>query len=344
MLEPGAASRAGIKDVARVAGVSIATVSNFINWPERVSERTRLRIQDAVDELGYVRSDSARQLRAGRSRLVGLMVLDMGNPFFVELARGAEREIRRSGLGMMACDSGQDLATEGEYLSLFAQHRTLGVIVSAADSSGQNLDILRRSRIPFVRVDGTGRQSEACSVVVDDVAGGRAAMRHLVEFGHRNLVFVSGPSHLKQIQDRRTGVLLAMDESGLGRQALREIPVERPDVSAGRDAAARVLGLPNRPTAVFCANDLLALGMLQALLFAGVDVPGEIALVGYDDIEFARAAAIPLSSVRQPAEVMGARAAELLLREIDDDPDVHEHHHLALRPEMVVRHSSMRPM
>lgn len=157
------------------------------------------------------------------------------------------------------------------------------------------------------------------------------------------MAYVSGPGDLHQIRDRREGALAALADAGLPPEALVEIPSERLDVAAGRDAGARLLGLVPRPTAVFCANDLLALGVLQALYAAGVRVPQDIAIVGYDDIEFAAAAAVPLTSVRQPAVVMGRLAAELLLEESDDEDGTHEHRSVVLQPELVVRASSSTP-
>lgn len=336
------AQKVGIKDVARQAGVSLGTVSNVLNRPDMVSEDTRVRVQTVIDRLGYVRSESARQLRAGRSRIVGLLVLDMRNPFFVDLASGAEREARAAGLGVMVCNSAQDPAEEAEYLSLFAEQRVHGVLVSPADSTRANTDAFRRHGIPFVLVDRGAQGATDCSVSVDDVAGAALAVRHLVGGGHRSIAYVSGPPKLQQVRDRRTGALRALAEEGLPADALQELPVDRLDVSAGRDAGARLLGLARRPTAVFCANDLLALGVLQSLFAAGVRVPEDMALVGYDDIEFAAAAAVPLTSVRQPAVHMGALAARMLLDEAAADPGTHEHRQVVLQPELVVRRSSLR--
>ncbi|MFD8567296.1 LacI family DNA-binding transcriptional regulator [Streptomyces sp. NPDC057694] len=336
----------GIKDVARVAGVSVGTVSNVINRPETVAEETRARVLSAIDRLGYVRSESARQLRAGRSRIMGLLVLDMGNPFFVDVARGAERAAREAGLGVMVCNSAQSPTEEAEYLSLFAEQRVRGVLLTPAEATGRTVEQFRRHDIPFVLVDRVAEGATECSVSVDDVNGGALAVRHLVDAGHRRIAYVSGPPALNQVKDRRQGALRALDEAGLPAGALHELPTERLDVAAGRDAGARLLGLADRPTAVFCANDLLALGVLQSLYAAGVRVPEDIALVGYDDIEFAAAAAVPLTSVRQPAVTMGALAAELLLEEIEaaDRPGGgHEHRRVVLQPELVVRGSSLGP-
>jgi LacI family transcriptional regulator len=331
---------AGIKDVARHAGVSVGTVSNVINRPESVTEATRVRVQASIAQLGYVRSESARQLRAGRSRIMGLLLLDMGNPFFVDVARGAERTARKAGLGVMVCNSNQDTRDEADYLSLFAEQRVRGVLLTPTDDGGASAEFLRRGGIPYVLVDRVGTGDQGCSVSVDDVAGGTLAVRHLLAAGHRHIAFVSGPAWLRQIRDRRAGALAALAESGLGPEELTELPTETMDVAAGRDAGARLLGLMRRPTAVFCANDLLALGLLQALFAAGLDVPRDLAIVGYDDIEFASAAAVPLTSVRQPAAAMGSLAAELLIEETDG-ATAHRHRQVVLQPELVVRGSTL---
>ncbi|MER5308551.1 LacI family DNA-binding transcriptional regulator [Streptomyces sp. NPDC002773] len=333
----------GIKDIARAAGVSVGTVSNVINRPESVSPRTLARVRAEIDRLGYVRSESARQLRAGSSRMMGLLVHDMGNPFFVDIARGAERAARAAGLGVMVCNTAQSPAEEAEYLGLFAEQRVRGVLLTPADASGRTIEDFRRHKIPFVLVDRVAAGSSECSVSVDDVAGGALAVRHLIEAGHRSIAYISGPPELNQVRDRRSGALTALTAAGLGHDVLRELPTERLDVSAGRDAGARLLGLADRPTAVFCANDLLALGVLQAMYDAGMNVPDDMAIVGYDDIEFAAAATVPLTSVRQPAVTMGALAAELLLSEIgaEGDATAHEHRRVVLQPELVVRRSSL---
>ncbi|MFJ6633646.1 LacI family DNA-binding transcriptional regulator [Streptomyces sp. NPDC091376] len=333
----------GIKDVARQAKVSVGTVSNVINRPDMVAEETRERVLAVIERLGYVRSETARQLRAGRSRIIAMLVLDMANPFFVEVATGAERAARAAGLGVMLCNSAQSPGEEADYLSLFAEQRVRGVLVTPADATGVNLANFRRHGIPHVFVDHDVPRTDACSVSVDDVTGGTLAVRHLVECGHSSVAYISGPMHLAQCRDRRTGALQALAEAGLpAEERLRHIEAERLDVSAGRDAGARLLGMSPRPTAVFCANDLLALGVLQTLYGAGVRIPEDIALVGYDDIEFASAAAVPLTSVRQPSFRMGRTAAELLIEETDEEAAAgHRHRRIVLQPELVVRESTL---
>jgi LacI family transcriptional regulator len=273
---------------------------------------------------------------------MSLLVLDMGNPFFVAVASGAERTARAAGLGVMVCNSAQSVSEEREYLSLFAEQRVRGVLVTPADASGRSLDVLRAQGIPFVLVDRVSADEGVCSVSVDDVAGGRLAAQHLVQAGHRAIVFVGGPPDLPQVRDRKAGALAALAEAGLPPEALVEVSAERLDVAAGRDAGSRLLGLGHRPTAVFCANDLLALGVLQSMFAARISVPDEMAIVGYDDIEFAAAAAVPLTSVRQPAVAMGRLAAEMLMEETVGEGAAHQHRQTVLQPELVVRGSSLR--
>ena len=329
-----------MKDVARQAGVSVGTVSNVLNRPELVAPLTRDRVREAINQLGYVRSENARQLRAGQSRVMALLFLDMANPFFVAMAKGAEMAARAAGLGVMLCNSAQSPAQEAEYLGLFAEQRVRGVLVTPADPEASNLSAFRRHGIPLVFVDRVVPSEQACSVSVDDVAGGELATSHLISAGHRRIAYISGPMQLIQCRDRLAGALTAVRAAGLPAAALTVLEVNRLDVAAGRDAGARLLGLTCRPTAVFCANDLIALGVLQSMYGAGVSVPDQMAIVGYDDIEFAAAAAVPLTSVRQPAFQMGRAAAELLIEESGDTP-VHEHRRIVFQPELLARQSTM---
>jgi LacI family transcriptional regulator len=328
-----------IKDVARRAGVSVGTVSNVINRPELVSADVRTRVTAAIEALGYVRSESARQLRAGRSRIVALLVLDIGNPFFVEIARGAEQVAKAQGLAVMLCNSGQDPRQEAEYLSLFAEQRVRGLLFTPGDANSGNVSSFGRHGIPYVLVDRVLPSDEGCSVSVDDVVGAELAVRHLLRAGHTRLAYISGPVALSQCQDRLTGALAAVRAAGLPESALTVLEAEQMNVASGRDAGSRLLGLARRPTAVFCVNDLVALGVLQAMFNAGVPVPADMSIVGYDDIEFAAAAAVPLTSVRQPAFRMGQAAAELLIEESDGAP--HKHRRVVFQPELVVRSSSL---
>lgn len=330
-----------IKEVAQHAGVSLGTVSNVLNRPEMVSPATRQRVLDAIDTLGYVRNDSARQLRAGRSRTVAIVVLDVSNPFFTDVVRGAEAVVERAGGMLVVCSSGEDPQRERRHLDMLEEQRVQGLLVTpVGDGRHPRLDRFVEHGIPVVLVDrGSGRPNR-CSVAVDDVLGGRLAADHLADAGHRRIAYVGGPASIRQVADRHAGAAAALAERDAGIE-LSVVDTPSLSVAAGRGAADELAALSaaRRPTAAFCANDLLALGLLQGLTAHGLRVPDDVALVGYDDIEFAAAAAVPLSSVRQPREQLGRTAAELLLEEANDGPR-HEHRHVVFQPELAIRKSS----
>lgn len=331
-----------IKDVAARAGVSLGTVSNVLNRPSTVRPATRSRVEAAIAELGFVPNASARQLAAGRSRTIAYVALDASNPFFTDVARGVEEVARANGLALFLCNSDQDAGREDQYLEQLSQLRARGVLITAVDYGNSRLRTMRDQGVPVVLLDRAPMAADDwCTVGVDDIAGGELAVSHLIERGHRRIAFVGGPAQIPQVADRHRGALKAVTSAGLDAEVLTWITTEALNVAEGRRAGERVQGLParRRPTAVFCANDLLALGLLQHLTQLGVVVPDDIAIVGYDDIEFAAAAAVPLTSVAQPRHLMGRTAASLLLEEAEQGSK-HEHAHVLFTPELVARAST----
>ncbi|GAA3652544.1 LacI family DNA-binding transcriptional regulator [Microbacterium marinilacus] len=326
-----------IRDVATRAGVSVGTVSNVLNRPESVPVATLDRVRSAIAELGYVRNEAARQLRAGRSTTVGLVVLDARNPFFTDVARGADDAAAERGLSVLLGNSDESPERELRLLSHFEEQRAHGVLISPIADDVRRLHELRDRGIPVVLVDRAVSGSGFSSVAVDDVLGGELAARHLVQTGRRRIAYVGGPAGLRQVDDREQGARRALDGADA---AFEVIPVGSLTVADGRAAGELIAGRAeaHRPDAVFAANDLIALGVLQALTIAGVAVPGDIALIGYDDIDFAAAAAVPLSSIRQPSHEIGATALSILAEEADD-PTLPTRE-VAFDPELVVRAST----
>jgi LacI family transcriptional regulator len=331
---------AGVIDVAERAGVSIGTVSNVLNHPERVAPATRDRVLRAIAELGFVRNEAARQLRAGRSRTVGLVVLDVGNPFFTDLAAGAETTAGRHSLSVVLCNSGDDAGREEHHLGVLEEQRAFGILITPVVRKTPAIDAIRRRGTPVVLVDH-GSSTGQCSVSVNDRVGGEFAVAHLIAQGHRRIAFVGGPLSIKQVTERLAGARNALRTAGLRPDALTVLAAPALNVAAGRQVGDQIAALPagERPTAVFCANDLLALGVLQTMLRRNLDVPGDLAIVGYDDIEFAGAAAVPLTSVRQPSTQLGQAAIELLVDEATA-PDAHQHRQVVFEPELVIREST----
>jgi LacI family transcriptional regulator len=334
-----------IREVAARAGVSVGTVSNVLNRPDIVARPTRDRVNAAIKALGFVRNESARQLRAGRSRTIGLVVLDVANPFFTDVARGVEDEASMSGLSVILCNSDEQLPKETRYLELLEEHRVQGILITPVAGAGERLARLQRRGTPVILVDSRSPSGSQCSVAVDDVLGGDFAVSHLLEAGHERIAYVGGPLGLRQVADRLDGAARALERAGATVDDLIMIDTPALNVSAGQRAGATIAEMParQRPTAAFCANDLVALGLLQEMTRRRIRVPDDVAIVGYDDIEFAAAAAVPLSSVRQPRHQIGRTAAQLLLEEALG-ADGHQHREVIFQPELEVRRSSqVRP-
>jgi LacI family transcriptional regulator len=334
-------TRTSIRDVAAHAGVSVGTASNVLNRPHTVAAQTRARVQAAIAALDFVPNDSARALRSMSTRTIGLIVLDISNPFFTDVARGVEEAATAEGLAVFLCNSDQSVERERRYLDLLEERRVQGVLITPVNGISARLRSLRRRGTSVVLLDRMAHSRNFCSVSVDDVAGGQLAAAHLVAQGHRRIALVGGSPAIQQVEDRRAGARAALREAGLPEAALLLVETQQLNVAAGRAAGARVAEMPasRRPTAAFCVNDMLALGFLQEMTRRRIAVPGEMAIAGYDDIDFAAAAAVPLSSVRQPREELGRAAARLLAEEAQGGSR-HAHRQLVFEPEMVVRESS----
>lgn len=330
---------ASIKDVAVHAGVSVGTVSNVLNHPSRVSSATVTRVQTSISELGFVRNDAARQLRAGESRTIALLVFDAANPFFTALARGAEDAATEEGYSVILANSSESQEREHSYLDLFEEQRVRGILVSPYGEVEERLSALKKFGIPSVLVDRVSEKQLFSSVSVDDHAGGSIAAKHLLSLGRTKLGFVGGPLEIPQVADRLQG---AKDALRLTPTAtLTVFETSATTVLEGRRAGEEISALPRdeRPTALFAANDLVAIGLLQALVATGsLQVPEDIAIVGYDDIDFATSAIVPLTSIRQPSALMGETALKLLSEEALDPAQ--KPRRVVFQPELVIRDSA----
>ncbi|MDN4474712.1 LacI family DNA-binding transcriptional regulator [Demequina sp. SYSU T00192] len=327
-----------VKEVAAHAGVSVGTVSNVLNRPDQVKAETVERVRAAIDALGYVPNAAARQLRAGRSRSLALLVLDVGNPFFTDVARGAEARAAREGMSVFLANSDDSTEREGLHLDVFEQQRVGGVLISPAGDDLARLAQMRAHGIPAVLVDREAGESGFSSVAVDDVAGGTLAARHLLETGRRRLAFVGGPLRIRQVADRFAGASAAVAQEPAA--TLRLCGADEMSLDEGKRVGEALAPLirEGRIDGIVAANDLLAIGIQRALLFADdpVRVPEDVALVGYDDIAYAASAVVPISSIRQPSALIGATAVELVLEAGEGRPA----RSVVFAPELVVRESS----
>jgi LacI family transcriptional regulator len=324
--------------VAKRAGVSVGTVSNALNRPEVLADETLQRVRDAIEDIGFVRNGAARQLRGVRSPAIGLVVLHV-DPFFTELSRGVEAAASEIDHLVVLCNSADDQVRESRQLRLLEEQRVAGVLMTPVGRRPSRLSQEIRGRgTPIVLVDRRSPNRDQCSVAVDDVEGGRLAGRHLLDLGHTRIGLVNGPSAITQCAERRAGLLAALEQAGLALLKSHDVEMDEMTISAGEAAAGRLLAGRKPPSAIFCTNDLLALGAERAILASGRRLPDDVAVVGYDDVPFAAMAFVPLTSIRQPAYEIGLRAAELLLDEASGE--THRHDRITFTPELVVREST----
>jgi LacI family transcriptional regulator len=328
-----------IKEVAAFAGVSVGTVSNVLNHPDRVSPETVERVKGAIKSLGFVRNDVARHLRAGDSRTIALLVMDAANPFFTDLAKGAEDQAATLGLSVVMGNTAESSERESNYLDLFEEQRVRGVLISPYGDVEERLLQLKNFGIPSVLVDRTSSSGDLSSVSVDDVAGGRIAVSHLIDSGRSRIGFVGGALDVPQVRNRLDGAREALAPQP--EVSLTVFETSATTVLEGRRVGEQVLSLSasDRPDAIFAANDLVAIGLLQAFMASpGIRVPDDIALIGYDDIDFSPSAIVPLTSIRQPSRLMGQTALDILNSEALDATAKPQE--VVFQPELIVRSST----
>lgn len=332
--------RPGVKDVAALAGVSASTVSNYLNRPDVVVPATRARIERAVHQLGFVRNETARNLRAGASRTIALILLDAWIPFYGELSRGVEDAASADGWTVLFSNSARNPERELHSLEIFEAQRVQGILVVPQQDLRSRLRDLQRRGISCVTIEQPSAADDISSVSIDDVAGGRAAGAHLIDSGRTDILLVGNPDRVSHVAARFAGCTeLVTERTGHG---CGVITTEGLTLRDGSRAIQKLLesGKP-LPQAIFAANDLVALGALHELLAAGIEVPGQVAVLGYDGLEWAAHASVPLSTVAQPAYEMGCIATQILITVMDGREHPGAQHHV-FRPTVIARESTGR--
>jgi LacI family transcriptional regulator len=329
-----------IRDVAARAHVSVGTVSNVLNRPASVAPGTRQQVLDAMKALGFVRHAGAAMLRRShRTSMIGVVVLNAASPFFAAVAGGAEDVAREDDRLVVICSSAGDREQEGRYFAALEAQRVAGLIVSPVGLQIPEVSSLRARGVSVVLLER--QHPDFCSVEVDGQDGARQAVAHLMSLGHRDIAFVSPPLAIPQYRQRWDGAQQAAAEDP-GVRLVRSEVDELGGTETGSAAAGELVARHPDVTGFFCANDLLALGLMSGLARLGKRVPKDVSVVGFDDVEGALYGVVPLTTVRQPARELGRRATELMLAETVADSD-HEHEHVVFAAELVVRESTGAP-
>jgi LacI family transcriptional regulator len=325
-----------LRDIAKHAGVSVGTASNVLNRPGLVAPETVKRVQQVIEELGYIPNGYVKQMSAGQSRTLGLVLPNVSNPFFAEVARGVEDAAALKNYAVFICNTGESHAREERFMGVLIEQLVKGVLITPTSLKPGHIKTLKDRGMSVTLIDATSKSTSECSVSVNDVRGGEIAIEHLVELGHKSIAWVCGPETIPQALERSKGVATAAKLHKVQVETIRTTGMK---FDCGIEAGEKFLTLKDRPTAIFCANDILALGVMRALLSAGVRIPDDVSLIGYDDIDFAPSAAVPLTSIAQPAYQIGFTATQLLLSECEGI-ETHAHQDVRFQPELVVRSST----
>lgn len=328
---------ATIRDVARRAGVSVATAARALGEYGYVSAATRERVLRASRTLDYHPNAIARSMIKGRTHTLAVIVSDNANPFFASVVRGIEDVVLAKGYAIMLCNADENPEKEALYLSTVRQKRVDGLIISPSGGSAVPLRSLLSSGTPVVQIDRRVAGLAADAVLIDNRAGVRTAIEHLIRLGYRRIGIISGPRRLYTGRERLNAYRAALRDAGL--PVLDELIVEGTfKVDSGHRLVGRLLKLRRRPTALFVANNLMTIGALLGLKEAGVRIPDEMAVVGFDDMDWAPILTPPLTAVAQPGCDLGTAAGRLLLERLTGGytgrPRVVE-----LQPKLVVRES-----
>jgi LacI family transcriptional regulator len=329
---------ATMKDVARLAGVSTATVSATVNGSAFVSPELRERVTQAIHQLGYAPDGVARSLKKGRTQLIGLIVADITNPFFTELVHVIEAAMQDAGYSVLLCDTDEDFEKERNYLRILQTHRVDGVILAptgAADAY-QSLKVLGE-KLPLVLVDRALPDLGLDAATVDSFAGAYEATSHLLDLGHRKVATIAGPHHLAPARDRLNGFRAALEARGITVRPdfIRSGSFREEEAMA---AAQDLLSGDDRPSAVFVANNHMMIGVMRAIANLQLNCPKDVSVVGIDDFPWANAFTPRLTVVRQPVEEIGRTAVRLLLARMAG-PGEQPPAHAVLRPSLVIRDS-----
>lgn len=326
--------KVSIFDVAKKSGLSVVTVSRVLNGAETVREKNRQKVLEAIKELNYQPSAAARSLARGKTGIIGLIVTTLQDSFFDAVVKELNEILSLQGY-FLAVSVSTGMNSDGNH-DLLQEDRVDGLILLSPMEESKYLLELKRRAIPYVLIDNQLPENDSYSITIDNYDGGYAATKHLLELGHTSIAHICGEEMFRSTRERRSGFLQALQDHGL---APFEIVHGEFDIASGYEACQRWLAEGNLPSAVFAGDDHIALGVINALLEAGVPVPGQVSIVGYDDHYIASQLRPHLTTVRQPADKIALAAADMLLSRISGK--MKRGAGIRIDPELIVRESTV---
>lgn len=331
-----------INDIAREAGVSKATVSRVLNTPEKVAERTRQRVLKVIEERNYHPNPLARALNIQRTGIIGVIVSDITNPFYAVMVRSIEEVCRMHQHYIFLCNTDGRKEEEEFYIRSLLEKKVDGMILASTQLDTQNLELLQNTNLPFIFVSRLPKERECCDyVMVDNVLGGYMATQHLLSLGHRKIAYLGGRWETSSNLDRFEGYKKALREKGVAIDD-RHIFCGEFTMEGGYREGTKILALSDRPTAVFCANDNMAIGLLEACRERKVKVPEELSVIGFDDIPLSAFRSVQLTTVSQSIAEMGALSGKIIIDKILDAEKRNLRHQVVFPPKLIIRKTCAR--
>lgn len=325
-----------IRDVAELAGVHPSTVSRVINNDSRISEKTKNKVLLIIKKLGYTPNAIARGLKIKRTYTLGMLIPDITNPFFAEIARGVEDAANANGFNIILCNTDDKLKKERIYLEILKGKRVDGLILGTAHIKDKSIIELEKKKFPYILLSRNIEGLDKNCVIVDDVAGGIMVTEYLIKLGHRRIAHITGPPTVRAANNRLEGYKFALEKHQI---EYHEELVKEGDfrIKGGYQVMKRFLKLAEPPTAIFAANDLLALGAMQAIQKEKYHIPEDFCIIGFDDIRLASFVYPPLTTIRQPMLEMGALAVKMLLKIIEGGE--FNQRKIVLKSKLIIRES-----
>ena len=326
-----------LRDVAKQAHVSVGTVSNVLNRPASVSEETRLKVRGAIDMLGFIPNSISSQASKS-SKIVGLVLPLAQNPFYDELAQGIEDSLAKSGYRVLIGYSREDASIELQLLTSMSDANFRGIIVTPVGPNNQVFEkfIDRNVRVSYL--SQTDKEPDQCSVSIDQVRGGYIGIEYLAKLGHKKILWVSGPDHHHQSNQRFVGITQAAQDFAVQVDVISSPSL---DFLSGENIAPVIIARGPLPDAVFAGNDALALGIMNYFHKVGIPVPGQISVLGYDNVSYAESALVPLTTVSQTPYQLGWTMGEQMLAEFEKSVN-HVHQHVVFQPQIIERSSTSK--
>ncbi|MEH6995790.1 LacI family DNA-binding transcriptional regulator [Neobacillus drentensis] len=328
--------RATLKEVATLAGVSTATVSNVLNETKHVSDEVKNKVFTAIQELNYQPNIVAKSLRVQESRIIGLLISDIANPFFSIVVRGIEEELAKSDYSILLCNTDSSVEKEDKYLKVLIGKRVDGLIVSSTGNTGDYFRSMEKTGVPMVFLNRCPDFMVSDVIMTNNIKGAYSGTEHLIRHGYEKIAIITGPISISTGKDRLTGYKRALEDYGITEldQFVKEGNF---DIESGYTKMKELMEQENKPDAVFISNNSMTLGAYKYLKESGISIPDQLAVVGYDDSDWADIVDPPITTIKQPAYELGVHAARLILARIINKQVKREITYMDT--ELIIRHS-----